>query len=139
MNSRWLSTVRPRARNGSNSEASGTEAVQKSQNAQARCDPELAQAKRELAKREQKKAKRRQENAEKNETKASAGRNGKRKGQGSAKPERPVNSRKKQGRGKQQGPKQQSQSQAPKRATSGTGDMRPGRAHRAAMQKRRNR
>ena len=78
-------------------------------------------------------------NAEKNETKASAGRNGKRKGQGSAKPERPVNSRKKQGRGKQQAPKQQSQSQAPKRATSGTGDMRPGRAHRAAMQKRRNR
>mgnify|MGYP004532920921 FL=1 len=119
--------------------AAEAEAVQKSQNAQARRDPELAQAKRELAKREQKKAKRRQENAEKNETKASAGRNGKRKGQGSAKPERPVNNRKKQGRGKQQGSKQQNQSQAPKRAASGTSDMRPGRAHRAAMQKRRSR
>ena len=119
--------------------AAEAEAVQKSQNAQARRDPELAQAKRELAKREQKKAKRRQENAEKNETKASAGRNGKRKGQGSAKPERPVNGRKNQGRGKQQGFKQLSQSQAPKRAASGASDMRPGRAHRAAMQKRRSR
>ena len=119
--------------------AAEAEAVQKSQNAQARRDPELAQAKRELAKREQKKAKRRQENAEKNETKASAGRSGKRKGQGSAKPERPVNGRKNQGRGKQQGSKQLSQSQAPKRAASGASDMRPGRAHRAAMQKRRGR
>lgn len=119
--------------------AAEAEAVQKSQNAQARRDPELAQAKRELAKREQKKAKRRQENAEKNETKASAGRNGKRKGQGSAKPERPANGRKNQGRSKQQGSKQLSQSQAPKRAASGASDMRPGRAHRAAMQKRRGR
>ena len=119
--------------------AAEAEAVQKSQNAQARRDPELAQAKRELAKREQKKAKRRQENAEKNETKASAGRNGKRKSQGGAKPERPVNSRKNQGRSKQQGFKQLSQSQAPKRAASGASDMRPGRAHRAAVQKRRGR
>lgn len=119
--------------------AAEAEAVQKSQNAQARRDPELAQAKRELAKREQKKAKRRQENAEKSEIKTSAGRNGKRKGQGNAKPERPANGRKNQGRGKRQGSKQLSQSQAPKRTASGASDMRPGRAHRAAMQKRRGR
>ena len=122
--------------------------VQRSQKAKAHRDPEIAQAKRELAKQEQKKAKRRSAAAEANETTANGNKAGKRSG--------------KQGQEKQNGAKQgssrRSAMQPEKKATGGKSpnsrqgkgqsrnaqkrssaqsDMRPGRAHRAAMSKRR--
>ncbi len=115
-------------------EAAEAEAVQRSQKAQAKRDPEIAQAKKELAKREQKKAKRRQENTEANNRKAAEGSRKKRtRGNSNSQvPKRPKNS------GKTETPKTSRHTNGnAKRAANAGIDMRPGRAHRAALQNRR--
>ena len=118
-----------------NFEAAEAEAVQRSQKAQAKRDPEIAQAKKELAQREQKKAKRRQAAADAGTRKQQNG--GRKKNNRAGASAAPQNAKPKN-RSAKQGQASSKHQNKPAKRTAGA-DMRPGRAHRAAMQSRRAR
>ncbi len=124
------------------------EAASRATRSNARRDPDIAQAAREMAKREKRKEKAR-EAATEEKTTPSQNNVSKRKkkpaGNSGSQPnrQRPTNQSGKQGASLNSGQPQQRQTQAKRqtstRSSNGGSDLRPGRAHRAAVAKQRNR